>query len=98
MPPAGARSISARTRSLSPTVNVRRRRPIRQLRSRRRWGWHGGRSQASHRASPSGTIQLLVFNWHNHVISVLRPEVKLFGIRCLMIIGTEANVVSWSTL
>jgi hypothetical protein len=27
--------------------------------------------------------------WHNHVISVLRPEAKLFGLRCLTIIGTE---------
>ena len=64
-------------------------RPIRQLRSRRRWGRHGGRPPASHRASPSGTIQLQVFDWHNHVISVLRPEAKLFGLRCLTIIGTE---------
>jgi hypothetical protein len=26
------------------------------------------------------------------VISVLRPEAKLFGLRCLMIIGTEGAV------
>jgi hypothetical protein len=68
-------------------------RPIRQLRSRCRWGWHGGRPPASHRASPSGTIQLQVFDWHNHVISVLRPEAKLFGLRCLTIIGTEGGVI-----
>jgi hypothetical protein len=63
-------------------------RPIRHG-NRRRWGCHGGRPPASHRVSPSGAIQLPVSDWHNHVISVLRPEAKLFGLRCLMIIGTE---------
>ena len=28
---------------------------------------------------------------HNYLISVLRPEAKLFGLRYLMIIGTEAR-------
>jgi hypothetical protein len=32
------------------------------------------------------------------VISVLRPEAKLFGLRCLMIIGTEGLAVSDSIL
>jgi hypothetical protein len=49
-------------------------RPIRQFGSRRRWGCHGGRPPASHRVSPSSTIQLHVSDWHNHVISMLRPE------------------------
>ncbi|MEA2678876.1 MAG: hypothetical protein QOK03_598 [Candidatus Binataceae bacterium] len=43
------------------------------------------------RANPCGTTQLRVFAWHNHVISVLRPEAILFGLRCLMIIGTEGG-------
>jgi hypothetical protein len=66
-------------------------RPIRQFGSCRRRGWHGGRPPAFHRANPCGTTQLRVFAWHNHVISVLRPEAKLFGLRCLMIIGTEGD-------
>jgi hypothetical protein len=64
-------------------------RPVREFGSCRRWGCHGDRPPASHRVSPSGTIRLRVFVRHNHVISVLRPEAKLFGLRCLMIIGTE---------
>jgi hypothetical protein len=28
------------------------------------------------------------------MISVLRPEAKLFGLRCLMIIGTEGNAAA----
>jgi hypothetical protein len=67
-------------------------RPVRQFGSSCRWGCHGGRPPASHRVSPSGTIRLRVSVRHNHVISVLRPEAKLFGIRCLMIIGTEGCV------
>jgi len=31
------------------------------------------------------------------VISVLRPEAKLFGLRCLMIIGTEGGLGSEPT-
>jgi hypothetical protein len=50
------------------------------------------RPSLRHRAGPSGTIQLQVFDWHNHVISILRPEAKLFGLRCLMIIGTEGSL------
>jgi len=55
---------------------------------------HGGRPPASYRVSPSGAIRLQVSDWHNHVISVLRPEAKLFGLRCLMIIGTEGAVAA----
>jgi hypothetical protein len=29
---------------------------------------------ASHRVNPCGAIQLPFSDWHNHVISVLRPE------------------------
>jgi hypothetical protein len=29
------------------------------------------------------------------MISVLRPEAKLFGLRCLMIIGTEGGLQAW---
>jgi hypothetical protein len=55
-------------------------RPVRQFGSCRRWGCHGG------------TIRLRVSVRRNHVISVLRPEAKLFGLRCLMIIGTEGGL------
>ena len=73
-------------------------RPIRQFGSRRRRGWHSGRPPAFRRASPCGITQLRVFVRHNHAISVLRPEAKLFGLRCLMIIGTEGPLAKGESL
>jgi hypothetical protein len=92
MPPAGG-AIDLR-QNPQPVLHRERpaARPMRQFRSCCRRGWHGGRPPAFHRANPCGAIQLRVFDWHNHVISVLRPEAKLFGLRCLMIIGTERIV------
>jgi hypothetical protein len=73
VPPAG-RDRSPPESAACPARSRPSARPIRQFGGRRRWGLPRRSVPASHRGSPSGAIQLHVFDWHNHVISVLRPE------------------------
>ena len=54
-------------------------------------------SSSQSQAERAGHDARLVLR-HNHVISVLRPKVKLFGLRCLMIIGTEGPLQEWGSV
>ena len=90
---AGAASGSAIDLRQNPQLILHRERPaarlVRKFGSCRRWGRHGGRPPASHRQPERHHVSVR----QNHMISALRPEAKLFGLRCLMIIGTEGNSI-----